>query len=75
MPAATVPARRFPPAGRFPTGRFSTGPLSTGRAKVLALAVVCPLLTGCNVFMIAAYQIAGPPSVEPGLRGRHPLPA
>ena len=32
---------------------------------MLALAVVCPLLTGCNLFMVAAYLIAGPPSVEP----------
>ena len=52
-----------------PPRRYATGKLlrraRSGRAKVLALAVVCPLLTGCNVFMIAAYLIAGPPSVEP----------
>ena len=59
MPAPTPPRRRRP------TGRRLTGRAWTGRTKVLALAVVCPLLTGCNVFMIAAYLIAGPPSIEP----------
>ncbi|WP_171189699.1 hypothetical protein [Alienimonas chondri] len=36
------------------------------RIAILAAAALCPLvMSGCNLFMIAAYLISGPPSVEP----------
>lgn len=59
MTAASVPAARRRRPGLL--RRL----VPAGRARVLALAVVCPLLTGCNIFMVAAYLIGGPPSVEP----------
>ena len=41
-------------------------PRPSGRGRALLAAAVAPvLLTGCNLFMIAAYLISGPPSVEP----------
>lgn len=57
LPPASTTADRGP-AGRGKRRR-------AGRAA-LALAALCPvLLSGCNIFMIAAYLISGPPSVEP----------
>ena len=69
MPPATATARR-PPLPRRVVRRVVRRAASrrpaTGRAKLFVAAALCPvLLTGCNLFMIAAYLIAGPPSVEP----------
>jgi hypothetical protein len=51
-----------PSAARHP---FFRRPPSR-RVIVLAAAALCPIvMSGCNLFMIAAYLIAGPPSVEP----------
>ena len=51
------PPRELPPFFRPPPLR---------RALILGAAALCPvILSGCNLFMIAAYLISGPPSVEP----------
>ena len=57
-----------PPLSRRPRrarGSFFAVPPAR-RLAVLGAAALCPaVLSGCNLFMIAAYLIAGPPSVEP----------
>ena len=56
------PPRELPPVLR---GAFPRRP-PTRRALVLCAAALCPVvLSGCQLFMIAAYLIGGPPSVEP----------
>ena len=41
-------------------------PTTTRRAaRLLVPAGLCTLLAGCNMFMVAAYLISGPPGVEP----------
>jgi len=51
------PPRELPPFFRLPPAR---------RLAILCAAALCPIvMSGCNLFMIAAYLIAGPPSVEP----------
>ncbi|QDT15836.1 hypothetical protein [Alienimonas californiensis] len=55
-------ARELPPflRGSF----FQLSPLR--RFSILCAAALCPVvMSGCNLFMIAAYLIGGPPSVEP----------
>ncbi len=75
-PRELSPALRSP---RFSFGPLRSGPFRPGllrtaffrlpptrRIVVLGAAALCPIvMSGCNLFMIAAYLIGGPPSVEP----------
>ncbi|MEM9704292.1 MAG: hypothetical protein AAF907_17765, partial [Planctomycetota bacterium] len=50
---------------RLPFRRASSAS-SPRRLAILGLGALAPVvLSGCNIFMIAAYLISGPPSVEP----------